>query len=95
MTAGITHRIVTLNNSAQTIVTDTGEPSNLRANVSFQNLGDDIVYFGGDGVSQSSYGTFILPGGALSIDDLPGSFDIYAISVEPTCDIAVLEVSYA
>ena len=95
MIAGITHSLIEVNNSSQTQLSPTGEPSRLRANMSFQNLGADTVYIGGDGVSSSSYGLALAAGGTLSIDDLPGSFDLYAVSEEASCDIAVMVISYA
>jgi len=95
MASGVSHSIISINSATPTIVTPTDEPSNLRANVSFQNLGTSTIYFGGSNVSSTSYGVAVSAGDTLSIDDLPNRFDVFAVSTEPTCNVAVMLVSYA
>lgn len=95
MAAGISHALISINNETPTVVTLTNEPFNLRSNVSIQNLGTDTVYFGGENVSITSYGAAVAAGGTLSVDDLPTRFDLFAVSAEASCDVAVLIVAYA
>jgi len=95
MRAGISHSIIAVNSTTPTRVTPVDEPSNLRANIMVQNLGAADVYFGAENLTASSYGVALSAGDFLSVDDLPNSFDVFALSTETTCNLAVLVTSYA
>jgi len=85
-----THALVTLSNTADTLVTTPGIHSG--ADVTIQNVDDTaVVYIGGDGVTSTDYGFKLTPGAAWSVE-LASEDHIYAISDTDATKVAVLAV---
>jgi hypothetical protein len=86
-----THALVTLSDTADTLVTTPGTHSG--ADITIQNIDDTaIVYLGGEGVTAASYGFKLTPGAAWSVE-LAGQDHLYAISDTDASEVAILKVS--
>ena len=60
--------------------------------IQIQNLGEDYVYIGGEGLTDISYGCSIAPAATLVIDDLPPYDEVYALSSGASGYVGVLQV---
>lgn len=89
---GIKHAKIEINDTTPTRLTPSGQEAGLAINIQIQNLGEEAVYIGGEDLTSTDYGVSIVPGGALSIDDLPPSFEVYALSASGTHYVAVMMV---
>lgn len=86
-----THALVTLSDSAATLVTTPGTHSG--ADVTIQNVdATAIVYIGGEGVTSTDYGFRLDPGAAWSVE-LAATDHIYAISDTNASKVATLKVN--
>jgi hypothetical protein len=83
-----THALTQLSNTTATRLTPNGIHSGM--DITIQNVHDSAyVYVGGTGVTSSSYGYRISPGGAWSVE-LPGAEALYAISSVNNSNVAIL-----
>jgi hypothetical protein len=86
-----THNLTTLDSSTAVRLTPNGIHSGL--DVTVQNTdASNFIYVGGEGVTTSSYGFKIVPGGAISLD-LNGQDALYAIASASNTKAAVLITS--
>ena len=92
----LSHDRFAINSSTPTKVTpDSWSQLGPKTNctLQIQNLGEDAVYVGAEGVTNISYGCAISAGGTLTIDDLPPYDEVYALSHASTGYVAVLRVT--
>ena len=90
--AGLFHDRVEINDYTPTQVTPMGVEAGIGLTLQVQNLGTEAVYIGGAGLTSTSYGASLVPGGALTIDDLPPAFEVYALSASGNSYVGVLMV---
>ena len=89
------HARIVINNSAPTKVTpnewaDLGPNTNCTLQI--QNLGSEVIYVGGEGLTNTSYGCALVAGATLTIDDLPPKDNVYALSSTSTSYIGILRI---
>lgn len=90
----ISHEVVTLSDSVNTIVTVSGIEAGISLTISIQNIdATAIVYVGDSTVSSTSYGIKLNPGQAVSFDSLPKKDEIYAISSVNESKVAVIRLA--
>jgi hypothetical protein len=90
---GLSHAKVTVNATTPTRLTPEGRESGLGLSIQVQNVGSVDVYVGGEGLTSSAYGCKIAPGAALTLESLPPTDEVYALSSSGDTDVAVLKVS--
>ena len=100
----LSHARIAINDSTPTIVTVVGAESKVNCTVQVQNLGTEAVYLGASNLTATSYGVSIVPGGAVTIDNLAGgnysqySYDITSATkqgiIYPSLDPCIFEVRY-
>lgn len=89
---GLKHARIAINDSTATQVTPAGIEGGSSVTIQIQNLGSEAVYIGGEGLTSTSYGASIVPGGALTIDNLPPAFEAFAMSASGDSYVGVLLV---
>ena len=89
---GLKHARIAINDANPTQLTPEGVEGGSGLSIQIQNLGTEAVYIGGEGLTSTSYGASIVPGGALTIDNLPTTFEAYALSASGASYVAVLMV---
>lgn len=89
----LTHARVAINATTPVQVTPTDDDAKTSCTLQVQNLGAEAVYIGGTGLTSSSYGASIVPGGALTIDDLAPKDEVYALSASGNSYVGVIKVS--
>lgn len=92
MASGLLHARVAINDVSPTQVSPLDDSSQTNCTIQVQNLGESAVYVGGAGLSATSYGASIVPGGAITIDDLPPKAEVFALSSVGESYVAVLKV---
>lgn len=92
MASGLFHARVAINDLTPTQVSPSDDSSQTSCTIQIQNLGESAVYVGGLGLSQVSYGATVVPGGALTIDDLPPKAEVFVLSSSGASYVAVLKV---
>ena len=90
--AGLKHARLAINDISPTLITPSNDESGYSVTLMVQNLGSEAVYLGGEGLTDTEYGVSIVPGGAVTIDNLPTSFEAYALSASGDSYVAVLMV---
>lgn len=88
----ITHERLAVNNVTATRVTELNKTYN-QVSISVQNLGEGACYLGGSDVSDVEYGISIVAGGAVSVDNISSSDDLWVIHQDGSTYVAVLRVS--
>lgn len=88
----LSHARISINDSTPTAITPVGAEAGMNLTLQVQNLGENAVYIGGPELSQTSYGVSIVPGGAVTIDNLSRKDDVYALSSNGNSYVAVLTV---
>jgi hypothetical protein len=81
---------INLTTPVQVTPTDDGEANSCTLQV--QNLGEQAVYLGGAGLTNSSYGVSIVPGGAVTIANLSPKDEMYALSASGNSYVSVLRI---
>ena len=89
----VTHARVAINATTPVQVTPTDDDANVSCTLQVQNLGESAVYLGGTGLTSTSYGVSIVPGGAVTIDVLAPKDEVYALSASGNSYVAVLKVT--
>jgi hypothetical protein len=89
---GLTHARVAINDATPVQLTPEGVEGGSSVTIQVQNLGSEAVYLGGAGLTSTSYGVSIVPGGAVTIDNLPPAFEAYALSASGDSYVGVLMV---
>jgi hypothetical protein len=85
------HAIVTLSDTTPTLVSQPGKVF-LGEDLTIQNVdGSAEVFVGGEGVSATSYGFKLPPGGAISFE-VPARDKIYVISDTDESEVAVIRL---
>lgn len=89
------HARITITNAAPTKVTPDewqylGPKTNCTLQI--QNLGTDVVYLGGEGLTDTSYGCVIVAGATLTIDDLPPEDNVYVLSSVASGYVGILRI---
>ena len=88
----LTHARISINDTTPVPVTEVGSEAGMNLTLMVQNLGESAVYLGGQDLSQTSYGVSVVPGGAVTIDNLSRKDDVYALSSSGASYVAVLTV---
>jgi hypothetical protein len=88
----ISHARIAINSSTPTQVTPTDDAAATGCTLQVQNLGSTAVYLGGLGLTSTSYGVSIVPGGAVTIDNLAPKDEVYALSASGDSFVAVLRI---
>jgi hypothetical protein len=88
----ISHARVAINATTPVQVSPTDDTTKSSCTIQVQNLGEEAVYLGGNGLTSSSYGVSIVPGGAVTIDHLAPNDEVYALSASGNSFVAVLRV---
>ena len=89
----ISHARVAISDTVPTKVTPSNDNLTTNCTLQIQNLGEEAVYIGGTGLTNTNYGASLVPGGALTVDDLPPKDDVYALSASGSSYVAVLKVT--
>lgn len=91
---GLFHKRVEVSDTTETLLTSSLPDTTANSiTIQIQNLGDDILYIGGENDFDSThYGASIVPGGALTIDNLTGKDVVKALSASGTGYAGVLIV---
>lgn len=89
----LSHARVAINATTPVQVTPTDDDAKTNCTIQVQNLGAEAVYIGGAGLTSSSYGASVVPGGAVTIDDLAPKDEVYALSASGNSHVGVLKVS--
>jgi hypothetical protein len=89
----LSHARIAVNDTTPVMVTEAGAESGLSCTIQIQNLGSTTVYVGGAGLTSTSYGCSIVAGGALTIDNLYTTDEVYALSSSGAGYVAVLKVN--
>lgn len=92
MASGLLHARVAINDLSPTQVSPLDDSSQTNCTIQIQNLGESAVYVGGLGLTQVSYGASIVPGGAITIEDLPPRAEVFVLSSSGASYVAVLKV---
>lgn len=90
--SALEHARVAINATTPVQLTPAGIEEGTSVTIQVQNVGSEAVYLGGEGLTSTSYGVSIVPGGAVTLDDLPPKFEIYALSASGDSHVAVLMV---
>jgi hypothetical protein len=88
----ISHLRVLVDTATPTILSLPGDEGGLNLTLQIQNLGTDVLYIGGADLSPTSYGVSIVPGGAVTIDNLSPTDEVYALAKISGTYAAVLKV---
>jgi hypothetical protein len=88
----LTHARIAINDTNPVPVTPVGTEAGMNLTLMVQNLGESAVYLGGIGLTATEYGVSIVPGGAVTIDNLSRKDDVYALSSDGDSYVAVLTV---
>lgn len=88
----VTHARIAINDASPTQVTPADDSMKMNCTIQVQNLGSEAVYLGGEGLTLSSYGVSVVPGGAVTIDNLSPKDEIYALSATGNSYVGVLRV---
>jgi hypothetical protein len=88
----ISHARVAINATTPIQVTPADDTAKSSCTIQVQNLGGQSVYLGGSGLTNTSYGVRIVPGGAVTIDYLAPNDEVYALSASGNSFVAVLKV---
>ena len=88
----LTHARVAINDATPIQVTPSDDAAKLSCTIQIQNLGSEAVYVGGEGLTSTSYGISIVPGGAVTIDNLSTKDEVFALSASGDSYVAVLKV---
>jgi hypothetical protein len=88
----LTHSRVAINDTTPIQVTPTDDGAKMNCTIQVQNLGSEAVYLGGEGLTSTSYGVSVVPGGAVTIDNLSPKDEVYALSASGSSYVAVLKV---
>jgi hypothetical protein len=88
----ISHARIAINASTVTQVSATDDEGKTSHSLQVQNLGSTAVYLGGLGLTSTSYGVSIVPGGAVTIDNLAPKDEVYALSASGDSFVAVLRI---
>lgn len=88
----LSHARIAINDVSPTALTEVGSEAGMNLTLMVQNLGENAVYIGSKDLSQTSYGVSIVPGGAVTIDNLSRKDDVYALSSNGNSYVAVLTV---
>jgi hypothetical protein len=87
----LTHARVAINATTPVQVSPTDD-AGVSCTIQVQNLGSEAVYLGGSGLTSSSYGVSVIPGGAVTIDRLAPKDEVYALSASGNSYVAVLRI---
>ena len=90
--SALQHERVAINDTTPVILTPAGVEEGTSLTIQVQNLGSEAVYVGGEGLTSTEYGLSIVPGGAITIDDLAPKHEVYALSSAGYSYVAVLMV---
>jgi len=88
----ISHARVAINATTPVQVTPTDDSAKTNCTIQVQNLGEEAVYLGGEGLTSTSYGVSIVAGGAVTISNLAPKDEVYALSASGNSYVAVLKV---
>jgi hypothetical protein len=88
----LTHARLAINATTPVQVSPTDDTTKTSCTLQVQNLGEEAVYLGGSGLTNSSYGVSVVPGGAVTIDYLAPNDEVYALSASGNSFVAVLRV---
>lgn len=88
----LTHARIATNDTTPVPVTPVGAEAGMNLTLMVQNLGTEAVYIGNSELTSTSYGASIVPGGAVTIDNLSRKDDVYALSSSGDSYVAVLIV---
>ena len=88
----LTHARIAINDTTPIQVTPTDDAVKMNCTIQVQNIGSEAVYLGGEGLTQESYGVSIVPGGAVTIDNLSTKDEVYALSASGNGYVAVIKV---
>ena len=89
----ISHARLAINASTPVQVTPTDDDATTSCTLQVQNLGDQAVYLGGAGLTNTSYGVSIVAGGAVTIANLAPKDELYALSASGNSYVGVLRVA--
>ena len=87
------HSRLSISDVSPTLITLSNDDPKVNCTIQVQNLGTDAVYIGGEGLTSTSYGASIVPGGALTIDNLAPKDEVYALSANGSSYVGVLRIS--
>ncbi len=90
--SALEHARVAINDEEPVQLTPSGVEEGTSVTIQVQNIGSEAVYLGGEGLTSTSYGVSVVPGGAVTLDDLPPKFELYALSALGNSYVAVLMV---
>lgn len=90
--SALEHARVAINDEEPVQLTPAGVEVGTSVTIQVQNIGSEAVYLGGEGLTSTSYGVSVVPGGAVTLDDLPPKFELYALSASGNSYVAVLMV---
>jgi hypothetical protein len=88
----LSHARVAINATTPVQVTPTDDSAKTNCTIQVQNLGEEAVYLGGEGLTSTSYGVSIVAGGAVTISNLAPKDEVYALSASGNSYVAVLKV---
>jgi hypothetical protein len=88
----ISHARLAINVTTPVQVTPTDDEEANNCTLQVQNLGEQAVYLGGTGLTNTSYGVSIVPGGAVTIANLSPKDEVYALSASGNSYVAVLKI---
>lgn len=88
----LSHARVAIKDYAPTQVTPSDDETKMNCTIQVQNLGTEAVYLGSKDLTNTSYGVSIVPGGAVTIDNLSTKDEVYALSASGDSYVAVLKV---
>lgn len=88
----ITHERIAVTNAYATRVTEVDKTYN-QVSISIQNLGEGACYLGGSDVSDVEYGISIVAGGAVTVDNISATDELFVIHQDSSTHVAVLRVS--
>lgn len=88
----LTHAKVTLDATTPTRLTPEGREGGIGLSIQVQNISSVDVYLGGEGLTSSSFGCKIAAGAAVTLESLPPTDEVYALSSSGSADVAVLMV---
>ena len=88
----VSHARIAINVTTPVQVTPTDDGEANSCTLQVQNLGSTAVYLGGLGLTSTSYGVSVVPGGAVTIDNLSPKDEVYALSASGDSFVAVLRI---
>lgn len=89
----LSHARVAINATSPIQVTPSDDNKGVNCTIQIQNLGDEAVYVGAADLTDTSYGASIVPGGAITIDNLAPSDEVYVLSASGASYVGVLKVT--